>query len=240
MYTMLSYRIPRTGGDYIWISRILSGPLGFVMAFALMIESTAYFALTAFFFSSAIGTVLYTIGELDGLSGLVSLSSTLQLPIYSYLLGAALFGTIIALNVFKPKWGYKLVTVSGIIALLTTLIAMGVIAANLSDFREAITPFLTAMNITPPSNYSVAPFSWPATLSILPLLAIYTYPWIQAVPAVASELKNVKYSAYGIFVPLLITGFLVTFGFFLLYWGGGYSFTTYEFVNNGFVYTFWT
>jgi hypothetical protein len=35
MYTLLSYRIPRTGGDYVWISRILNGPLGVVMAFAL-------------------------------------------------------------------------------------------------------------------------------------------------------------------------------------------------------------
>ena len=240
MYTILSYKIPRTGGDYIWISRIIYGPLGFVMAFALMIESTAFFALVAYFFSSAVGSVLCTIGKVDGISSLVSLSSTLQLPVYSYLLGAVLFGVIIALNIFKAKWGYKLVTVSGSIALITTLIAMGIIAANLSDFSKAITPFLNAMGIAPPSKYTVAPFSWTATLSILPLLAIFTYPWMQAVPAVASELKKVKYSAYGIFIPLVLTGILVTVGFLLLYLGGGYAFTTYEFVNNGFVYTFWT
>ncbi|MQL54416.1 amino acid permease [Acidianus ambivalens] len=240
MYTLLSYRIPRTGGDYVWISRILNGPLGVVMAFALMLESTAFFALVAFFFSCAVGTVLSTIGTMDGISSLVSLSTTLKLPVYSYLLGAVLFGVIIALNIFKAKWGYTLVTISGIIALLSTIIAMGIIAANLGDFTKAITPFLNAEGITPPSTYSVAPFSWSATLAILPLLAIYTYPWMQAVPAVASELKKEKYVAYGIFGPLILTGLLVTIGFLLLYLGGGYALTTYEFTNNGFVYTFWT
>ena len=86
MYTLLSYRIPRTGGDYVWISRILNGPLGVVMAFALMLESTAFFALVAFFFSCAVGTLLSTIGTMNGISSLVSLSTTLKLPVYSYLL----------------------------------------------------------------------------------------------------------------------------------------------------------
>jgi len=240
MYTALASKIPRTGGDYIWISRILNGPLGVVMAFALMLESTAFFALVAYFFSSAVGTVISTIGSLDGISSLVSLSSTLSAPIYSYLLGAVLFGVIIAFNIFRAKWGYALVSISGIIALLTTLIAMVVIALNLGDFSTAIKPFLTSQGITPPSHYSIAPFNLGATFAILPLLAIFTYPWMQAVPAVASELKKTKYVAYGIFGPLLITGFLVTIGFLLLYIAGGYSFTTYEFINNGFVYTFWT
>ncbi|BDC18892.1 APC family permease [Acidianus sp. HS-5] len=240
MYTLLSYRIPRTGGDYVWISRMLNGPLGVVMAFALMIESTAFFALVAFFFSSAVGSVLCTIGKVDGISSLVSLSSTLQLPVYSYLLGAVLFGVIIALNIFKAKWGYTIVTVSGLVALAGTVIAMGVIAANLGDFTKAITPYLSAESISPPSSYSVAPFSWSATFAILPLLAVFTYPWMQAVPAVAAELKKEKYVAYGIFGPLILTGLLVTVGFLLLYLGGGYALTTYEFTNNGFVYTFWT
>ncbi|MCI2415615.1 MAG: APC family permease [Candidatus Aramenus sp.] len=244
MYTRLTYEIPRTGGDYVWISRTFGGLPGFMMAFALMIESTAFFALTAYFFSQAVGSVISTIGTLDGNSVLVSLSSILQTPVYSYVLGAVLFAVIIAFNVFKAKYGYVLVTVSVAIALIATLIAMGVMAANIGDFSVAIQHFLTAEGIAPSSNYasSVSPPSLAATMAILPLLAIFTYPWMQAVPAVAAELKKVKYAAYGIFVPLLLTGFLVTVGFFLLYQAGGYVFTTYMFTNpnSGFVYTFWT
>lgn len=63
VYVYLNTKVPRTGGDYVWISRNLNGGLGSAMAMALMIESTAYFALIAFFTSSAINTVLTVIGE---------------------------------------------------------------------------------------------------------------------------------------------------------------------------------
>lgn len=240
VYMILGSKIPRTGGDYVWISRLINGPLGGVMAFALMIESTAFFALTAFFFSSAVSTVLSTIGSLDGNPSLVSISNTLTAPIYSYILGAALFVFIVAVNIFKSRWGFSLVTISGVISLISTAIAMIIIGAHVGDFHTVIFHFLQAENLVPPSNYSVAPFSLTATLASLPLLAIFTYPWIQAVPAVGSELKKPGYIKYGIFIPVLTTAFIVTLGFLLLYVAGGYQFTTYQFINNGFVYTFWT
>lgn len=210
------------------------------MAFALMIESTAYFALIAFFFSQAIGSVLSTIGMMDGITSLVSISNTLSAPVYSYLLGAMIFGIAIGFNILKAKWGYALVTVSGLIAMAATIVAMVVLAMNLGDFHTAISKFISVEGITPPSNYasSVAPFSLVATIGILPIIAIFTYPWMQATPAVAAEVKKVKFVKYGVFVPLLITGALVTLGFFLMYQAGGYAFTNYEFINNGFTYTF--
>ncbi|ARM76846.1 APC family permease [Acidianus manzaensis] len=240
VYTFLGSKIARTGGDYVWISRIINGPLGGIMAFALMIESTAFFALTAFFFSSAVSSVFSTIGSLDGIPSLVSISSTLTSSIYSYVLGAGLFTFIVLINIFKSKWGFTLVSISGIIALISTALAMILIGINLPHFHTSISHFLTVEGITPPSHYSVAPFSIYATLGSLPLLAIFTYPWIQAVPAVGSELKKPAYLKYGIFIPVLATAFIVTLGFLLLYIGGGYSFTNYEFINNGFTYTFWT
>ncbi|WOE50495.1 APC family permease [Sulfuracidifex metallicus DSM 6482 = JCM 9184] len=242
IYSYLSGKIARTGGDYVWISRTFNGFLGTTMAFALMIESTAYFALIAFFFSQAIGSVLSTIGRMDGITSLVSISNTLSAPVYSYLLGAMIFGIAIGFNILKAKWGYALVTVSGLIAMAATIIAMVVLAMNLGDFHTAISKFISVEGITPPSNYasSVAPFSLVATIGILPIIAIFTYPWMQATPAVAAEVKKVKFVKYGVFVPLLITGALVTLGFFLMYQAGGYAFTNYEFINNGFTYTFWT
>ncbi|QIW23974.1 APC family permease [Sulfolobus sp. S-194] len=245
IYIYLSGKIPKTGGDYIWLSRILHGSVGVTMAFALMIESTAYFALVAYFFSSAVSTVIGTIGTMDGVKSLVSLSSSLTEPIPSYILGAAIFGIIIAFNIFKAKWGYSLVTISTIISLVTTIIAMIIIAVNIPDFSTAITPFLSKEGIMPPPNYSssVPPPNLLVSLSgILPLLAIFTYPWMQASPAVASETKKVKYVQMGVILPLLVTGILITLGFALMYIAGGYAFTDYLFTNpsSAFIYTFWT
>ncbi|AWR96848.1 amino acid permease [Acidianus sulfidivorans JP7] len=245
IYMVLSSKIPRTGGDYIWLSRILNGGVGTTMAFALMIESTAFFALVAYFFSSAITTVIGTIGTMDGISSLVSLSSTLSAPIPSYLMGAVIFAAIIGFNIFKARWGYSLVTISGLFALATTIIAMIVIAINIPDFSSAIAPFLSKEGITPPPNYasSIPPPNLLVSITgILPILAIFVYPWIQASPAVASETKKIRYVQLGVIVPLISTGLLVTIGFGLMYLAGGYTFTTYMFTNpaSSFVYTFWT
>ncbi len=242
IYSALTGKIARTGGDYVWISRTFNGLLGTTMAFALMIESTAYFALIAFFFSQTIGSFLTTVGYMDGISSLISLSNTISSPIISYLLGAAIFGTAIGFNIFKAKWGYSIVTISGIIAMISTVVAMILLAINIGDFHTAIGKFLSVEGITPPANYKsmVSPFSLGATIGILPIIAIFTYPWMQATPAVAAEVKKVRYVKYGVYVPLLVTGALVTVGFLLMYLAGGYSFTNYEFINNGFTYTFWT
>jgi len=75
---------------------------------------------------------------------------------------------------------------------------------------------------------------------MLPFLALYTYPWMQAGPAVASEFRGRRVVKYNIFVSLILTFVLVTLGYFLIYAAGGYGFTTYQFMNNGFTYTFWT
>ncbi|NON61329.1 amino acid permease, partial [Acidianus sp. RZ1] len=188
IYMYLTGRIHRTGGDYVWISRLLNGPLGIVMAFALMIESTAVVALTACFFSSAVSEVLTTIGTMNGISSLVSLSNTISSSIYSYLLGGLLFAFIIAFNIFKAKWGYMLVTIGTIVSLITTFVAMIVIGINIPHFSTSISPFLHYMKIAPPPGFAsrITPFSFISTLLILPLLAIFTYPWMQATPAVAS------------------------------------------------------
>ena len=244
IYIRLTKNMARTGGDYVWISRIINGPLGISMAIALMLESTAFFALVAFFFSGAIGSVLSTIGTMDGISSLVSISNTISTPVWSYAIGAILFAFIIGFNIFKAKWGYKLVTVSTLFALITTFIAIGVIAVNIPDFSTAITPFLQKMNITPPPSYtsSIPPFSWAATFLALPLFAIFTYPWMQATPAVAAEVKKLKYVEWGVLIPLLMSGLLITLGFGVLYAAGGYYLNTYEFTTypNQFIYTFWT
>lgn len=242
IYSYLSKKIARTGGDYVWISRTFNGLVGTTMAFALMIESTAYFALIAFFFSQTVGSFLSTVGLMDGIPSLVSVSNTISSPLISYLLGALIFGLAIGFNIVKAKWGYTLVTISGVIAMIATAVAMVLLAVNVGDFHVAISRFVSVEGIAPPSDYksSVSPFSLASTIGILPIIAIFTYPWMQATPAVAAEVKKERFLKYGVYVPLLVTGLLVTLGFLLMYEAGGYYFTNYEFINNGFTYTFWT
>ncbi|BFH72903.1 APC family permease [Sulfurisphaera javensis] len=239
IYTYFVTKIPRTGGDYVWISRTLNGAIGTVMALSLMIESLAYFALTAFFASSAIQTVFSEIGSLNSNQALINLGNVLTQPIYSFILGFVIFAIIIGINIVKAKWGYSLISVLGVISLATTIIAMGVILANVNNFVTKASNIITLMggNVT---SYSGPTFSLSATLFMLPFLALYTFPWMQAGPAVAAEIKGKNSLKYNVFISLILTFIIVMAGYGVMYYAGGYSFTTAQYINNGFIYTFWT
>ncbi|BFI75980.1 APC family permease [Sulfurisphaera ohwakuensis] len=239
IYTYFVTKIPRTGGDYVWISRILNGGIGTVMALSLMIESLAYFALTAFFASSAIQTVFSEIGTLNSNQGLINLGSILTQPIYSFILGFVIFAIIITINIVRAKWGYSLISILGIVSLSTTIIAMGVILANTGDFVTKSSEVISALGGSV-ASYSGPSFSWGATLFMLPFLALYTFPWMQAGPAIAAEIKGKNSLKYNVFISLILTFIIVTAGYGVMYYAGGYNFVTAQYINNGFIFTFWT
>ena len=239
VYTYFITKIPRTGGDYVWISRMLNGGIGAIMALTLMIESLAYFALTAFFASQAIQLVLSEIGKLNGNYALINIGNVLIQPIPSFILAFAAFAIIIGINIAKAKWGYSLITILGLFSLAATIIAIGIILANVSDFVAKTSAMITAMG-GKVANYQGPTFSWGATLFMLPFLAMFTFPWMQAGPAVSAEIKGKRALRYNVYVSLILTFILVLAGYGVMYCAGGYNFTTAQYINNGYIYNFWT
>jgi len=239
VYTYFITKIPRTGGDYVWVSRTLNGGVGVVMALTLMIESLAFFALTAFFASQAIQTVLSEIGVLNGNQGLVNIGNILIQPIPSFIIAFAVFAIIIGINIAKAKWGFSLITVLGIFSLATTIIALFVILANVGDFVTKTSDMITLMGGTV-AKYEGPTFDWGATLFMLPFLALFTFPWMQAGPAVAAEIKGKNSLRYNVYTSLILTFILVMAGYGIMYYAGGYTYTTAQYMNNGYIFTFWT
>ena len=239
VYTYFITKIPRTGGDYVWISRMLNGSVGAIMALILSIQTLSYLALTAFFASQAIQTVLNEIGILNANHALVNIGNIIAQPIPSFILALVVFGIIIGINIAKAKWGFSLVTALGIFSLATTLIAIGVIIANVSDFVTKTSAMITAMGGSI-AKYQGPIFSWGATLFMLPFLALFTFPWIQGGPAVAAEIKGKRALKYNIYYSLIATFILVMAGYGVMYYAGGYNFTTAQYINNGYIFNFWT
>lgn len=253
LYTLLTMRIGRTGGDYVWISRALGGGIGVTMAISFMIETTAYFALISFFAASAINAVLFTIGSVDKIPSLVYLANNVFVDPYAgsltliqrvifYGIAALSFIILIGINIASAKLGYKVVTGLGIISILSVIIAMAVIGINTPNFTSKITPFLIAANVTVPSNitksFLPATISLPATLALLPLFALYTYPWMNAGPAVAAEFKGQKTAKLNIATSLLLTGVLAIGAFATMDYAAGYNFNLNAYPS--FIYNFWT
>ncbi len=79
-------------------------------------------------------------------------------------------------------------------------------------------------------------------LMLLPFFAIYVYPWLNAGPAIASEIKGKSALRWNIPSAFILTLALLTIGFGAMYYSLGFSFVTAALSNpdlNG-VINFWT
>ncbi|NON62369.1 APC family permease [Acidianus sp. RZ1] len=252
IYTSLTRRMSRTGGDYIWISRSLNGPIGAIMAISLQLETIAYLALVSYFSGSAMNAVICTIGNVEHSNALLYLGKNIFVDPYStnltigqrllfYGISAAFFLGAILLNIFKAKWGYRLVSFLGIFSISTLVIAMITIAIGSSHFFTSISPLLSSfgVSVSKTSHAFLPQVNWDYTLLLLPLFALYTYPWMTAGPAVSAEFRQTnKIAKLNLIMALSMTALLVTVGFAEMDLVAGYYFN--YFAYSSFIYNFWT
>ncbi|EWG07668.1 MAG: amino acid transporter [Candidatus Aramenus sulfurataquae] len=237
LYTFFIKEIHRTGGDYVWLSRKLSGKVGAVMGIALAFNMPPFFALSAFFSVAAISTTLTVIGTLNHQEFLVNASNVFNNEWVDYAIAAVAFAVVVAINVFRPKWGFSLVSALGTLAVVGTVVATLVLAVNVNDFHSRIAPFLQAFSLTP-EPYTGPTFSWPATLYMLPYFASFAYIWLYAGPAVSAEIKTERGIKYNLLLGSLLTLFLITVPFWLMDVAGGYGFN-FSLYQTG-TYNFWS
>lgn len=248
VYTMMTRRLPRTGGDYVWTSRTFGGFVGGTFSFmGYTLETLAYLALISLSAVFAIGSVGVGLGY-SGLFGLSLPATYGGNATQQFIVGAIIFTILVAINIFTPKSGYKLVStliVVGIVCLIVailTLLAAG--PAGVSQFMSfANTNFgtnSTAVQVTAPQTVSA--FNWNGVFFMIPFFAIFVYPWLNAAPAVASEMKGKSALRWNVPISALISFALITGAFGAMYVAGGFRFvsgalTTYPMSST---FNFWT
>ena len=252
VYTIMSRRMPRTGGDYVWMSRTFGGPVGSVLSFmGYTTETTAYLALIVLSTVFAIGSVgIFFYATNATLFGLAVPSDVPgSLPLDQFVVGALIFALLIAINIVRPKAGYRLVSILTIFGFFALLLSIAVLLnAGSSGVQNFMNTNYMAINGT--NTYSVISsqgttgFNFGNTIYLLPLMAAFIYPWLNAAPAVASEIKgksavrwNVPISAVLVFI--FVTGALAT-----MYYVGGQAFINGAYSNPTLVFdysfNFWT
>lgn len=250
VYTMMTTRISRTGGDYVWVSRVYGGFFGGAISFmGYTLETLAYLALVALAFVLAIGSVGLSLGYSNMLPlALPGNVAGANLPA-QFVIAALIFVVLIAINLVKPKAGYKVVAVSVIIAVAATLVGIfSLLAAgttgvqNYISFLDSIGAKETYAQVA--SSYTGPTFDLSATIFMLPFFAIFVYPWLNAGPAVASEIKGKGALRYNVAISSVVTFIVVTSALASMYYAGGFNFINGAYGNADLVVTwtfnFWT
>ncbi|ADN50318.1 APC family permease [Vulcanisaeta distributa] len=237
VYSTLIKYIPRVGGDYVWLGRALGPKLAWLtngLVLGFIIESLAYYALIAFAAVFQLESVLPVLG-IDA-----SLTTLQEIGI-----GVAFFAVIVLANILGTKYGIKLMTA------LTTVSLLGLIIVIIMLLTTPKSQVISAVSSLLPSGYTYAKvagsysgpsFSMNTILMLLPFFAIYVYPWLNAGPAIASEIKGKSALRWNIPSAFILTLALLTIGFEAMYYSLGFSFVTAALSNpdlNG-VINFWT
>ena len=252
VYTIMSRRLPRTGGDYVWVSRVFGGAAGSVLSFmGYTLETTAYLALIVLSTVFAIGSVGLFFTFDPTLLGLAVPSDVPgALPVAQFLVGALIFAALIGVNVVRPKAGYRLVSVLTVFGFFALLLAMGVL---LSGGNAGVQNFMNTgfMAINGTKTYSVISSQYPGgtfnfgnTVFLLPLMAAFVYPWLNAAPAVASEIKGKSALRWNVPISALLVFAFLTSSLAVMYYVGGQAFINAAYSNPTLVFNysfnFWT
>jgi len=252
VYTMMSRRYPRTGGDYVFISRNLGGFFGSTLSFwGYTMETLAFLALVAVLTDFAIGSVGLTMAftyyhyQGTGPVPIFNFYNFFSDPGTQFLFGAVPFAAVILLNIWKPKAGYRLVSILTIFGIFALLLAIGVLLAagqsGVKSYIDGTAPFLpfggsnstyaALANSYVPSG---APFdiNLSNVIYVMPVMFAFVYPWLNAAPAVASEIKGDKALKWNVPISALISFALLTTALGVLYAVAGMPFVNAAFSNH--------
>jgi len=246
-YTMLSRRISRTGGDYVWLSRSLGGFVGSTVTFmGITVETMPYLALIALSAVFAVGSVGLSLGNSAMLGLALPGNIPGASPFSQFLLASVILVVLIAINILKPRLGFKIISTFWTIGVIAVALATVTLLSAGTKGVENYINNLNIPNVTYASlanSYSGPTFDLNATLLMMPYFALFTYPWFNVAPSVGSELKG-KAPRWNVPISLLFAFLVVTIPYAAMYYVGGYQFITAAFTNptlvNNYSFNFWT
>ena len=228
VYALLSIAMPRSGGDYVYMSRLVYPSVGFAMSFTIAMMLAYYVGFGAIWAAGlAVATFLGTMGYYTGNQGLIAASTALQNTNTLFVVSSILL-VIFGLIVMSPlKLYLRFNNALMIIGSLGMVVGLGLLATTTPvTFAARFNTFM--LHFTNDTNYyhtvigqaqsagwnPTPPFSLSATLLMIPTVMSavgYTYSSVY----IGGEVKQVQRNQLlGMILPLI---FYVFFNA-IVYW----------------------
>jgi len=230
VYGLLGIAMPRSGGDYVFVSRTVHPALGFAENWSISIWYMFYGAIfTEWCLTFGFSPALAAIGSVTNNSAMISMSALALQP--NYILGV---GTIIlilaaAITIFGNKYTFPFLNLCMILGVVAFLIVFALLVTTtpqgfITAFNQYSKPFAndpdyyhSIISQAQSLGYTSTPFSWSATIGIIPI-AGWALVYLSTQTYVAGEIKNInKNSLIGPLVGgALISGLVMTVGAYLM------------------------
>ncbi len=139
MMALLASSMPRTGGDYVWVSRILSPPLAMISIFAAALSAMIGATFWARFFPVfALGPILVGLGVFFDNKTLVEWGTNFQTDnLWIFLGGAVMIVAITLILVAGVRTTFRWQNTFWIIATIGTFVAfLALLVGNTADFTS--------------------------------------------------------------------------------------------------------
>jgi APA family basic amino acid/polyamine antiporter len=170
MYSFLATAFPRSGGDYVFISRIISPPLGFTINFVLTIVNISVIGTEAVWLSTmALGPMFSGLGTMYGSSYLGSIASIFSNNLYIVTIGTIVLVVLSIVMFLGTTPAFRLKSALFFIAIISIIVY--VVAIGFLPHNVAVSNF-NKYSSTPFDNYSslVSSNGLPASFSTGPTL----------------------------------------------------------------------
>lgn len=232
MYAMLSIAYPRSGGDYIFVSRILTPSVGFTVNFVLTIVNISVIGVEAAWVSTmALGPMFSGLATLLHNPYFAGIAARFSQPEFIFIIGLISLLLLTASLFYGTKVAFTLKEILFSIALATTVIFIVVMAtlphsAIVRNFNMySSTPYSQYSELTTssglPNGFRLTPTLYGAIYAVLALsgFTISSY--------VGGEVRSVKKSQFlGMFGAPTIYAVLMIGVLLIAYKAFGYTFLT--------------